>query len=340
MSTILENIEKQMNTASPTLVEDVKKIDGDIIILGVSGKIGYNLSALLMDALKKANKNTTVYGVARFSGGPESRKELEDLGVQTIVADFMNDEELAALPKVKNVIYMVGYKFGSTGNESYTWALNSYLPGRVAEHYKDSRIVAFSTGCVYPLVDVKDAAPSEEFMPDAIGEYAQSCLGRERIFEHFSKTNNTEMLIYRLNYAIDVRYGVLVELGTAVYEGRPVDVTMGQVNVIWQPDASEMAIRSLLHCTVPANIMNITGPETLSVRWISERFAEIMGKSVEFVGEESSTALLNNASKSHEVFGYPQTTIREMIKLVATWIMENGAMIDKPTHFQEREGKY
>lgn len=338
--TILNEIEKKMNTASSALVEDVKNIDGDIIILGVSGKIGYNLAALLMDALNKAGIKKNVYGVARFSDGNQSRDALEAIGVQTLVADFMNDESLKSLPHVKNVIFMVGYKFGSTGNESYTWALNSYLPGRIAETYKDSNIVVFSTGCVYPLVNVKDAAPSEEQMPEAIGEYAQSCLGRERIFEHFSKENKTPMAIYRLNYAIDVRYGVLVEIAKDVYNDRPVDVTMGQVNVIWQPDASEMAIRSLLHTTVPANVINITGPETLSVRWIAERFAERFGKTVTIVGEESENALLSNASKSHELFGYPQTSIREMIDTIATWIELDGSMIDKPTHFQEREGKY
>ncbi|MEG0327101.1 MAG: NAD-dependent epimerase/dehydratase family protein [Erysipelothrix sp.] len=338
--TILNEIEKKMNTASSALIEDVKHIDGDIIILGVSGKIGYNLSALLMDALSKAGIKKNVYGVARFSDGNQSRDALEAIGVKTLVADFMNDESLKSLPQVKNVIFMVGYKFGSTGNESYTWALNSYLPGRIAETYKDSNIVVFSTGCVYPLVSVKDAAPSEEQMPEAIGEYAQSCLGRERIFEHFSKENQTPMAIYRLNYAIDVRYGVLVEIAKDVYNNRPVDVTMGQVNVIWQPDASEMAIRSLLHATVPANVINITGPETLSVRWIAERFAERFGKAVTIVGEESENALLSNASKSHELFGYPQTSIREMIDTIATWIELDGSMIDKPTHFQEREGKY
>lgn len=340
MNKTLQKIEKKMNTASDALIQDVKRIEGDIIILGVSGKIGYNLSALLMDALTKAGIKKRVYGVARFSGGQKSRQALEDLGITTLVADFMDEAALKNLPQVENVIYMVGYKFGSTGNEAYTWALNSYLPGRIAEIYKNSKIVSFSTGCVYPLVDVRHAAPSEEMAPDAVGEYAQSCLGRERIFEYFAETHKTPTVIYRLNYAIDVRYGVLVELAKAVYEERPIDVTMGSVNVIWQPDASEMAIRSLLHTTVPANILNITGPETLSIRWIAERFAFIMKKEVEFIGEEAPTALLNNASKSHELFGYPNTTAREMIDIVATWVMEDGTLIDKPTHFQEREGKY
>lgn len=336
----IQEIDNLMNTPSQALIDDVKKIDGDILILGVSGKIGYNLSALLMSALREAGIEKKVYGVARFSAGPSSREPFEALGMETIVADFMDDESLRSLPRVKNVIFMVGYKFGTTGNEAYTWAVNSYLPGRVSEVFKDSNIVAYSTGCVYPLVDVRQAAPSEEVAPDPLGEYAQSCLGRERIFEHFSITNNTPMVIYRLNYAIDVRYGVLVELAQTIQAGRPVDISMGHVNVIWQPDSSEMAIRSLLHTTVPANVINITGPETLSVRWLSERIAEGLGKEVTFVGTESDSALLSNASKSHELFGYPQTTIREMIDLVCEWTLLEGDLLDKPTHFQEREGKY
>lgn len=333
-------IETMMNTPSQALIEDVKKIDGDIIILGVSGKVGYNLAALLMKSLQENGQTNRVYGVARFSDGLEGQKKFQDLGIETIVADFLNEDDLRSLPKVENVIFMVGYKFGSTGNESYTWALNSYLPGRVADYYKDSKIVVFSTGCVYPLVEITKGAYSEETEPDAVGEYAQSCLGRERIFEYFSKLNNTPTLIFRLNYAIDVRYGVLVELANTIKNGKPVNLTMGHVNVIWQPDVSEMAIRSLLHTQSPANILNITGPETLSVQWIAERLAEVMDMDVTFEGTEATSALLSNASKSHALFGYPQTSIREMIDYVGTWIRNNGDQIDKPTHFQEREGKY
>ena len=337
---ILKEIERKMNLASEDLVNDVKKIKGDILILGISGKIGYNLAAMLMDAIKKSGVEKKVYGAARFSNGMDARKELEDLGVETIISDFMDDESLKSLPQVDNVIYMVGYKFGATGNEPYTWAVNSYLPGRVSEIFKDSKIVAYSTGCVYPLVSLNDAAPSEEYPPNALGEYAQSCLGRERIFEHFSKTNGTPMVIYRLNYAIDVRYGVLVELAQTIKNKKSVNLTMGHVNVIWQPDSCEMAIRSLLHTTSPANILNITGPETLSVRWLAERLGESMGLPVTFEGTEDETALLSNASKSHELFGYPKTTVREMIDMIAIWIMNDGETDDKPTHFQQREGKY
>lgn len=336
----IEQIEEMMNTPSRALIEAVELIEGDIMILGVSGKIGYNLASLLTRALKSAGKSNQVYGVARFSDGQKTRKKFDDLGLTTIVCDFMEDKALETLPKVPNIIYMVGYKFGSVGNESYTWAINSYLPGKVAEYFKDSKIVVFSTGCVYPLVDVTQAAPSEEDELGAVGEYAQSCLGRERIFEYFAKKNQTPTLIFRLNYAIDVRYGVLLELAQTIYNNVPVDLTMGQVNVVWQPDVSEAAIRSLLYTQSPANILNYTGPETLSVKWISQRMAEIMNKEVTFTGVEAPTALLSNSSKAHELMGYPKTTIREMIEIVCEWVIQGGPVDNKPTHFQEREGKY
>lgn len=336
----IKDIEKMLVKPSNDLIEDVKKINGDIIILGISGKIGYNLSALLMNALNEAGIDKKVYGVARFSKGLDEREKYETLGIETIVVDFLNEEDLNSLPKVENVIYMLGYKFGSTGNEDYTWALNSYVPGRVADYYKDSKIVAFSTGCIYPLVDVKQGAPCEKFPLEAIGEYAQSCLGRERIFEYFAKKNHTPTVIFRLNYAIDVHYGVLVELIETIRANEAINLEMGQVNVIWQPDVSEMAIRSLLHTEVPANVLNITGPETLSVRWLAERFGEMLELPVKFEGEEQETALLSNASKSHKLFGYPKTSLIEMMEILVAWVKQGGALSDNPTHFQEREGKY
>lgn len=339
MNVLLE-IENKMNEPSNRLVETMKKIDGDIMILGISGKIGYNLSSLLMNAIKMAGVSKKVYGVARFSDGTKARERFDALGIETIKADFMKDEELKNLPKVSNIIYMVGYKFGTTGNEAYTWAINSYLPGRIAEIFKDSNIVAYSTGCVYPLVEIKNSAPSEEIPPNAIGEYAQSCLGRERIFEHFSKTNGTPVAIYRLNYAIDVRYGVLVELAKAIMAKKPINLEMGAVNVIWQPDACEMAIECLLHTTSPANVINITGPETLSVRWLGSMIGQKLGIEPIFEGIESEKALLSNASKSHQLFGYPKTSIREMIDLICTYLVNGGEIDEKPTHFQEMEGKY
>lgn len=339
MRTIKE-IEQLLVTPSQDLINEVKKIEGDIIILGISGKIGYNLSALLMNSLEEAGINKKVYGAARFSSGLEERQKFEDLGIKTLVCDFLKEEDLAQLPQVENVIYMVGYKFGSTGNEPYSWAVNSYVPGRIASIYKNSRIVAFSTGCVYPLVKVTKGAPNEDYPLDPVGEYAQSCLGRERIFEYFSRENATPIVIFRLNYAIDVHYGVLLEILQSVMQEEPIDLAMGSVNVIWQPDVSEMAIRSLLHVESPAKVLNITGPETLSVRWIAEHFGKLVNKEVAFLNEESDTALLSNAAMSHKLFGYPKTSVHEMMDILVEWVTQGGEILDKPTHFQEREGKY
>lgn len=336
----VEKIKESMYIPSEELVDDIKKIDGDIMILGVSGKMGVNLAKLAKRASDKSESKKKIYGVARFSESDGIREDLESEGIETIKCDFMSEDELDRLPKVKNIIYMVGYKFGTVGNEDYAWAINSYLPGRIADKYKDSNIVAFSTGCVYPLVRMSAGAPSEEFPPEAVGEYAQSCLGRERIFQYFSKQNKTPMTIYRLNYAIDLRYGIVSEIAKAVLNEYPIDLTMGHANVIWQKDACEIAIRCLLVTSTPANIVNVTGPETVSIRWMAERFAEKFNKTPKFIGSESDIALLSNASKAHAIFGYPKTTIREMIDITAQWLTNGGDTIDKPTHFQERQGKY
>lgn len=336
----LNEIELEKNIASKDLLKDVsEKLDDDVLILGVSGKMGVNLALLLKNAIDEHELPYKIYGAARFSN-EESKKKLDDYGIHTIRMNFLNTEDLSSLPKTKNVIFMVGHKFGTQGNESYTWAVNTYLPGKICELYPDSNIVAFSSGNVYPLSSVKVGAPSEEQSLGPIGEYAQSCLGRERIFEHFSKENGTNVTIFRLNYAIDLKYGVLSELGQSILNDEPIDLTMGQVNIISQKDACEMAIRSLFVAESPANVLNITGPETLSVKWLSERLAEKLDKDVRYTGEEQETALLNNASKSHKLFGYPKTTVREMIDYTSYWLLQGGQLADSPTHFQERKGRF
>lgn len=338
MKTLLE-LEEFMSKPSNELIEDMKKIDGDILILGVGGKMGPTLAQLAKRAIDEAGLDKKVIGVSRFSNKAE-REKLESFGIETIAADLLDDEALQALPNVENVIFMAGNKFGTKGNEHFTWAMNAYLPGRVAEKYKDANIVAFSSGNIYPLTDVASNNCSEKQMPGPIGEYAQSCLGRERILTNFSHRNETDVLIFRLNYAIDLRYGVLLEIAQHVYHEKPFDITMGSVNVIWQGDANEYALRSLLHCDSPPNIVNVTGPETLSVRWLAEEFADRFGKKALFVGEEQPTALLNTAAKAHKLFGYPKVTIEEMLDMTAEWVKNDGEISDKPTHFQEREGDF
>jgi nucleoside-diphosphate-sugar epimerase len=238
------------------------------------------------------------------------------------------------------VLYLAGTKFGTTGKESLTWAMNSYLPGCVAQKFKNSRIVVFSTGNVYPLVPVVSGGATEDLPPEPIGEYAQSCLGRERIFQYFSLKNNTPVLIYRLNYANDVTYGVLHEIAKSVKENQPVDLSMGTASVIWQGDANEIAIRCLKHCSAPAKILNVTGPETVSLRWLAEQFGKMLGVTPEFINEERSTSFLSNAAESFRLFGYPKVTLKQMMEVILEWLNEGGKTLNKPTHFSERKGKY
>ncbi|QHE52885.1 NAD(P)-dependent oxidoreductase [Pontibacillus sp. HMF3514] len=338
MKNILD-LEQKMCEPSVSLIRDLSLLDGDIMILGVGGKMGPTLAKLAKNAVNASQNPKRIYAVSRFSKG-SLQSELEGCGVETIAADLMDDQQLKELPDVKNIIYMVGHKFGTTGNEHFTWAMNAYLPGRVAERFKNSRIVSFSTGNVYPLSPIVNGGVSEEHPTGPIGEYAQSCLGRERVFTYFSHKYNIPQLHFRLNYAIDLRYGVLLEIAKAVKEGKPVDVTMGHANVIWQGDANEMAIRSLLYCSSPPETLNVTGPETMSIRWAAERFGELLNTKPYIIGKEQDTALLSNASKAHKLFGYPSVTIREMIEWTAEWIENDGEVINKPTHFQEREGKF
>jgi len=335
----LELLEKEILKPSDALVADMKSIEGDIILLGVAGKMGPSMARLAKQASDKAGTKRRIIGVSRFSD-PDTRVELEAEGVETIAADLLNEDDLAALPDAPNVLYLAGHKFGTTGKEAFTWAMNAYLPGRVADRYKKSRIVAFSTGNVYPFSPVTEGGLSEEQPTGPVGEYGQSCLGRERIFQYFSEKYKTPTLIYRLNYAIDFRYGVLLEVAKAVAEERPIDLTTGFVNVIWQGDANEIALRSFLHCESPAKILNVTGPETVSVKWLAEQFGRHFGKTPQFVNAPQTTALLSNASLSHRLFGYPRVTLREMIEITARWIRQGGETLNKPTHFQERNGKF
>lgn len=338
MRTVTE-LEAKLTEPTEALIQDLSRIDGDLMILGAAGKMGPSLAKLAINAIRGGGLSKHVIAVSRFSNA-EARSELEDAGVDTISCDLLNDADLHKLPNVNNVIFMAGNKFGTTGKEHFTWAMNTYLPGRVAEKFKDSRIVVFSSGNVYPFTTVNGGGADESVTPEPIGEYAQSCLGRERIFEYHSHKNGTPMLFYRLNYAIDMRYGVLLELAKAIYEGRKIDLTMGHANVIWQGDANSMALRCLTECNTPPSIMNITGPETMSIRWASNQLAARLGKEAILEGMESETALLNNASKSHQRFGYPQVSLLQMIDWVAEWVEAGGSTWNKPTHFQERKGKF
>jgi len=315
------------------------EMEGDLLILGVAGKMGPSLAKRARRACARAKLPKRIIGVARFSD-PRVQQELQAVGIDTVSADLLAPGAMATLPDAPNVLYMAARKFGSTGAEHLTWAMNTLLPALVADRYATSRIVAFSTGNVYPLVPVAQGGASESTPTGPVGEYAQSALGRERIFEYFSQRNQTPVMILRLNYAIDLRYGVLLDIGQRVFERRPVDVSMGHVNVIWQGDANSIALRSFALCQSPAAVLNITGPETVAVRWIARRFGERFGVEPKVEGTESETALLSNAARCHRLFGYPSVTVEQMIEWVAEWIGMGGATLSKPTHFETRDGRF
>jgi nucleoside-diphosphate-sugar epimerase len=334
-----EQLDEIMSCGSPELIRLMKAITGDIIILGCAGKIGVQLAMAAVKAIAEAGGKNRVIGVSRFSD-ETTRKKMDAFGVETIKCDLLNRDSVEKLPKAPHVIFMAGRKFGTSGSEELTWAMNTVVPANVAHHFKESRIVAFSTGNVYDLSPVCGAMPTEDDITDPRGGYAQSALGRERVFEYFSNLNKTPVCIVRLNYAIDLRYGVLRDIGTRVYAGQPVDLSTGHVNVIWQGDVINQSILCLEHCRSPANIINMTGPETASVRYIAGEFARIFGKNVNFITQESPTALLNNASKAARLFGYPSVPLLRMIEWIAHWIELGGASLDKPTHFEVRDGKF
>ncbi len=326
-------------TPSDALVDDIATLSGDIILLGAGGKMGPALATLAKRAVDKAGVNKKIIAISRFRE-EGVQEQLNKKGINTINADLLHDAELQSLPEAENVLYMAGMKFGTKDNASLTWAMNAYLPGRVAQKYRSSRIVVFSSGNIYPMAPVYHGGVTELQAPEPIGEYAQRVLGRERMFQYFASINNTPILIYRLNFAVDVTYGVLVEVASSVIEQREIDLSMGHFNVIWQNDANEIALRSLHHCSVPAKLLNVTGPETISLRWCAEEFGRLMDKKPLFKNEEQPTAYLNNAAESFRLFGYPRTTLKQMMELLADWMISGGKKLNKPTHFQERKGKY
>jgi nucleoside-diphosphate-sugar epimerase len=320
-------------------IEAAARLSGDIILLGAGGKMGPTLALRARRAAKAAGVNRRIIAVSRFTSAA-AEQELSSAGIQTLACDLLDRAALAALPQAENVIYMAGRKFGSTGGEAVTWAMNVHLAAMVAERYQTSRIVAFSSGNIYPFVPVTSGGATEATPPGPVGEYAQSVLGRERMFEYFSGIYDIPMVLLRLNYAAELRYGVLLDIGTKVFAREPVDVTPGMVNVIWQGDANSVCLRSFGLCQSPPAVLNLTGPEMLSVRQIATRFGELFGVAPAFTGIESNTALLNNAARCHRLFGYPSVSVEELIAWTANWIGMGGATHEKPTHFETRDGKF
>jgi hypothetical protein len=332
-------LEERLSRPSDADAAALAAMDGDLLILGAGGKMGPSLAKLARRAADKAGVKKRIIAVARFSDA-SLPSALTAEGIEPLTSDLLEPGELEKLPDIPNVIFMAARKFGTAGAEYVTWAINTHLPGLVASRYRNSRIVAFSTGNVYPLRSALEGGATESTPATPIGEYAQSALGRERMFEYGSAKWGTPVAILRLNYAIDLRYGVLLDIGLAVYERRLVDLRMPLVNVIWQADANSWCLRSFAHCQSPPWVLNIAGPETLSVRDIAKEFGQHFGMEPQFGSEQGPTALLNNAAKARQLFGEPRVKPSEMIQWIAHWIEQGGPMLGKPTHFQTRDGKF
>ncbi len=332
-------LEADLASVSPGLVDDLARLDGDLLVLGAAGKLGPSLVNLACRTVEQAGTGATVHAASRFSS-PGSAERMQATGATVIRADLSTDAGLAELPDVANVVFLVGAKFGTTGNEAATWATNTYLPGRVAERFADSRIVALSTGNVYPLSRVADGGSLETDPYGPVGDYAMSCLGRERVLTHFSQHLGTALSIVRLNYAVEMRYGVLVDLATTISSDEPVDVTMGFANVVWQGYCNEVILRSLLHASSPPFLLNLTGPETMSIRRTAVELADALGTTVTITGTEADTALLSDAGKCHALFGYPRWSIDQLVTATADWVRRDRPRLNKPTHFQTRDGQF
>lgn len=332
-------LEELLTTPSDGLIKDIRQIRGDIGILGAGGKMGPTLALLARRACQKAGIEKKIWAISRFSN-QAVEKQLRAQGVHTLSIDLMAQGAMARLPGLENIIFMAGRKFGTDGNEAETWAMNVSLPTLVTRRFKGSNIVVFSSGNIYPQVDIASGGSTDEQKPVPIGEYAMSTLGRERVFEAAARKYGTRVLLFRLNYSVDLRYGVLSDLARKVLSGEPVDITTGNFNCVWQGYANEAALRALLHVESPAAVLNVTGPETVSVRYAATELARLLEKPVQFTGQEARCAYLNNAAKCFDWFGYPQVPLKRLIRWQAEWMMSGGNLLDAPTHFEERSGSY
>jgi nucleoside-diphosphate-sugar epimerase len=332
-------LEDLLSKPTRGVVDTLAVLDGDMVLLGAGGKMGPSLARMARRAADAAGRPRRVVAVSRFSSG-EVEARLRGWGVETMRCDLLDRVRLAALPDAPNVVYLPGMKFGATGQKALTWAMNAYLPGMVCERYRHSRIVAFSTGNVYGMAPVALGGSVEGDEPRPAGDYAMSCLGRERVLEHFSRREGIPMAVLRLNYANEMRYGVLVDIARRVQAGDAVDVTMGFLNALWQGDANAMTLQAFAHVASPPTVLNLAGPELLSVRRLAEQFGGLLGKPVRCAGTECPEAFISNGQLAHGLFGYPRVGVLQLMKWIADWIARGGEYLDKPTHFEVRHGNF
>lgn len=330
----LEALTEKLTTPTPKTIEAVSRIDGNCMILGVGGKMGPNLAELLIRAGVK-----DLIGVDLFPN-PEVQTYLENLGVRCIKCDLLDEDAVARLPEAANVFLLVGFKFGATGKEPFLWTMNSYLPARLMARFKNSRVIYLSSGNVYKFTPVTGTGANETDEVDPIGEYAQSRLGGERMVQFQSLRNGTKTLIVRLFYSTELRYGIILDVAQKIKSQIPIDLSMGHVNQIWQGDAVNYLAQLFPLCESPAAVINLTGPEILSVREIAGKLSELMGIEPVFTNTESETALLGNSTRLYRDFGKPATKPETIIQWVANWVMNEGQTLGKPTKYELRTGKF
>lgn len=334
-----DELDELLTRPVEALVNHVARLGGPLVVLGASGKMGPTLAVLAKRAATLAGRDLDVIGVARFADAG-ARAWLEEQGVRTLACDLLERSQVDALPDAENVIYMAGRKFGTSGDPTLTWSMNTIAPIYALERYRESRIVALSTGTVYALADANSHGSATTEVPEPIGEYANACLARERLFEYYALHHGTRVCMIRLNYAVEMRYGVVVDIAQKIARGEPVDVSMGYFNCIWQRDANDVCIRALELCSSPATILNLTGTETLAVRDVALRLGELMSKPVSIVGVESPTAYLNDARPAHQMFGDSYVSFDDVLRWTADWVARGGASLGKPTHFEVSDGRY
>jgi nucleoside-diphosphate-sugar epimerase len=335
----VDELEAALSVPTTGVIRTLESVSGHLMLLGVGGKMGPTLARMAKQAYREAGRDGRVIGVSRFSDHAV-RRRLESWGVETIACDLLDEAAVNQLPEVENVIAMTGFKFGAAANPSLTWAMNCYLPAMISRRFSASRIAVFSSGNVYGLTPVAGGGSRVDDPLRPVGEYAMTVLGRERMYEYFSRELGIRMVLLRLNYATELRYGVLVDIALRVLQGEPIDVTMGYVNVIWQREANAMALEALACTEVPPRVLNIAGPEILKVRDVANEFGRLFGKSVELVGQEAEDAFLNNAEASFQQFGRPQVSAAQVIRWTAEWVLRGGENWGKPTHFEGRDGTY
>jgi nucleoside-diphosphate-sugar epimerase len=332
-------LEELLSRPSSGVIRALEACPGDVAVLGAGGKMGPSVTRMVRRAADQAGEPRRVFAVSRFSSGPLA-DQLAEAGIEVVRADLTDWASLASLAETPNVIFLAGQKFGTRSLPSTTWVTNTVVPALVADRFRGSRIVALSTGNVYQLTALRRGGSREDDAPAPIGEYAWSCLGRERVLEHASRARGTAMAIVRLNYAVDLRYGVLVDLALKVKNGTPIDVRMGAVNVIWQGDAAAQVIQCLPEASIPPFVVNVTGPEVLSVRNIAHEFGRLLGRDPVFSGSEAVDALLSNTTRAQSLWEPPSVSASRLIGWVADWVMHGGVTLGRPTHFEQREGSF